>query len=255
MPAKSRTSNGAAGKYFYAVISGSKDRVFDFTGVDGATVYSIAHGPLAAVVSNVPYKRIRPERRNFAAHQSVLKRLMAEEAVLPMAFGVISDGEKGVKSFLSRHRDTLNRQVRRVANKVEMGLRVRWDVPNIFEYMTNVHGELRYARDMLLSAGQAATQDERIELGRLFENLLNADRDNYYERVAGVLQPCCAEIRRDKVRDEREIVNLACLVPRDSLDSFEAAVFDAARDFDDNFSFDYNGPWAPHNFVDLNIDT
>jgi len=254
MPAKSRIADEKTGKYFYAVISGSKDRIFGFTGVEGATVYSIAHGPLAAVVSNVPCKRIRPERRNFAAHQGVLKQLMVEEAVLPMAFGLISDGEKAVRSFLVRNREALNRQVRRVANRVEMGLRVRWDVPNIFEYMTNVHAELKYARDMPLASGQAATQDERIELGRLFENLLNTDRDLYFEQVAEVLKPCCAEVRRDKVRDEREIMNVACLVPRDNLEVFETAVFEAAREFDDNFSFDYNGPWAPHNFVDLNLD-
>lgn len=254
MPVKSRPVNGDTGKYFYAVIAGSKDRIFDFTGVEGATVYTIAHGPLAAVVSSVPYKRIRPERRNFAAHQGVLRQLMQEKAVLPMSFGIISEGEKAVKNFLARNRAVLNRQVQRVANKVEMGLHVRWDVPNIFEYMTNIHGELRNARDMLLASGQAATQDERIELGRLFESLLNTDRDLYFERVAEILQPCCSELRRDKVRDEREIMNVACLIHKDHLDAFEAAVFEAAGDFDDNFAFDYNGPWAPHNFVDLNVD-
>jgi hypothetical protein len=31
-------------------------------------------------------------------------------------------------------------------------------------------------------------------------------------------------------------------------------VFAAAKLFDNNFTFDYSGPWAPHNFVELELD-
>lgn len=254
MPTMSRKANGNRGKYFYAVVPGPKDRTYSVTGIDGAAVYSIPQGSLAAVVSDVPFKRIRPERRHFAAHHSVLRQLVDEDALLPMAFGIISDGEKAVKTFLTRNRKPLSKQIERVAGKVEMGLKVGWDVPNIFEYMTNVHAELRFARDALLQDVRIATQDQRIELGRMFENFLDSDREAYCERVEAVLQPCCAEIKRNKCRDEREIMNLACLVLKTNLDTFEAAVFQAARDFDDNFAFDYNGPWAPHNFVDMDVD-
>lgn len=255
MPTMSRKVNGNKCKYFYAVVAGSKKRIYDVTGIDGASVYSIPQGNLSAVVSDVPFKRIRPERRHFAAHHGVLRQLVAEDALLPMAFGIISDGEKAVRSFLTKNRKPLNQQIQRVAGKVEMGLKVRWDVPNIFEHMTNVHAELGFARDALLHGARAATQDERIELGRMFENFLNSDREAYSERVEAFLEQCCDEIKRDKCRDEREIMNLACLVRKENLDAFEVAVFEAARGFDDNFAFDYNGPWAPHNFVDMNIDT
>ena len=48
-------------------------------------------------------------------------------------------------------------------------------------------------------------------------------------------------------------MNLACLVDRDAVEKLEDGVFKAASLFDDNFAFDYNGPWAPHNFVDLEV--
>ncbi len=48
-------------------------------------------------------------------------------------------------------------------------------------------------------------------------------------------------------------MNLACLVRREAQEQFEAGVFEAAKLFDNNFTFDYNGPWAPHNFVELDI--
>jgi hypothetical protein len=49
-------------------------------------------------------------------------------------------------------------------------------------------------------------------------------------------------------------MNLACLVERAAMPQFESRVFEAARQFDNNFAFDYNGPWAPHNFVEINLD-
>ena len=42
-----------------------------------------------------------------------------------------------------------------------MGLRVTWDVPNIFEYFVNTHAELRAARDRLLSNGRGPLTKEK----------------------------------------------------------------------------------------------
>jgi hypothetical protein len=48
-------------------------------------------------------------------------------------------------------------------------------------------------------------------------------------------------------------MNLACLVERPAMPQFESRVFEAAQQFDNNFAFDYNGPWAPHNFVEIDL--
>ena len=66
--------------------------------------------------------------------------------------------------------------------------------------------------------------------------------------------PSCFEIKRNPTKNEREVMNLACLVRRqESQTTFEAAIFEAAKLFDNNFTFDFNGPWAPHNFVDIEL--
>jgi hypothetical protein len=49
-------------------------------------------------------------------------------------------------------------------------------------------------------------------------------------------------------------MSLACLVGRNSQGDFEARILEAARLFDNNFAFDYNGPWAPHNFVEVDLN-
>lgn len=245
---------GTKARYLYAIVSGSEERSYGDLGINGGKVYTISDGDTAAVVSDVPNQRIRPERRHFAAHQAVLKKLMADWDVLPMSFGIISEGPKAVRAILVRNRKAIANQLKRVAGKVEMGLRVTWDVPNIFEYMINVHSELMDARDRLLNPQHRPTQEEKIEVGRLFEELVNADRDRHTALLEDSLRPVCFEIKRNKCRDEREVMNLAFLVGRDAISPFEAKILEAAGFFDDNFAFDYNGPWAPHNFVEMEVN-
>ena len=244
-----------SGRYLYAIVAAPGERTYDFAGIGGAPVYSIANGQVAAVVSDVLDGRIRPERRHLAAQQAVLKGLLSRaDAMLPMAFGIIADGPKAIQKILSRNHAAFLQQLQRVAGMVEMGLRVSLEVPNIFEYVVNTHPELRAARDRFLGPYRNPSQEDKIELGRLFDHLLNEDREAYTEKVEEILSGYCREIKPNRCRNESEVMSLACLVPRNGQDRFEEGVFAAAKLFDNNFTFDYNGPWAPHNFVELNLE-
>jgi gas vesicle protein GvpL/GvpF len=240
--------------YIYAIIPEAQSRSFGDFGIDGLKVYSIAAGRVAAVVSDLPVEKVRPERSRLAAHQGILKKLMAEVTPLPMSFGILAESPEAVRKMLSRNQAALLEQLRRVAGKVEMGLRVTWEVPSIFEYFVNTHPELRLARDRLLAGPREPTQEQKIEVGRMFDRLLNEDRDAYAGNVEEILTPHCSEIMRNKCRNEREVMNLACLVERSASAQFESGVFEAAKQFDNNFAFDYNGPWAPHNFVEAGVE-
>jgi len=241
------------GKYIYAVVSACLEWVDSLSGIDGGNVYTISEGRVTAVVTDIANDRVRPERRNLAAHQEVLKRLMGNTSVLPMRFGIIADSRKVVQDVLSLNEDAFLDQLQRVAAKVEMGLRVTWDVPNIFQYFADTHPGLRATRDRLFAANRRPSHDDRIELGEMFNRILNEDRDVYAEKVEEVLSPHCSEIKRNTCRNEKGVMNLACLVGRDAQAEFEEAIFEAAKLFDNNFTFDYNGPWAPHNFVEMDL--
>jgi hypothetical protein len=244
----------ALGHYLYAIVDGAADRrPFAPSGLEGAEVYALGDSDVAAVVSDLPVQKVRPERRRLAAHHEVLKRLMADHTVLPMAFGLIANSTEAVRRILQLNRGAFDDQLRRVRGKVEMGLHVTWDVPNIFEYALGVHPELGAIRDHLLRGGREPLHEEKIELGRLFERLLTADREEYTEEVIRTLSPHCAEVVANKPRNEREVMSLACLVDRTQLKGFEQGVVEAARFFDDHFAFDYNGPWPPHNFVEIDL--
>jgi hypothetical protein len=250
------TQLATSGRYLYAVVPAPAAQAYALKGLEGKPVYTITNGKVAAVVSDMPNDRIRPERRHLAAQQAVLKGLMqAVPALLPMSFGIIAEGPKAVQEILTRNHDTLARQLQRVAGKVEMGLRVSLDVPNIFEYFVNTHPELRTARDRFMGPNRRASQNDKIELGRMFDRHLQKHRETHTDRVAKIVSRWCFEIKRNQCRNESEVMSLACLVGRGAgaQAKFEEGVLAAAKLFDNHFAFDYNGPWAPHNFVDLDL--
>ncbi len=242
------------GKYLYAIVAGSGDRTYGLIGINGGVVHTLSHGSVAAVVSDIADKRIRPERKNLAAHHAVVKRLMEDNTILPVAFGTIADSLQAVRKILKENSDEFVEQLERVRGKVEMGLRVAFDVPNIFEYMVNRHPELAALRDSVLGKQHGPSQLDKIELGRLFDRLLAEDRERRTEAVVEVLAPHCVDIKQNQPREEREVMHLACLVDRDAQKGFEDGVFEAAKRFDDHFAFDFNGPWAPHHFVDVALE-
>jgi gas vesicle protein GvpL/GvpF len=246
---------GLRGRYLYAVITAATANDYGPWGINGGQVYPLAHGPLAAVVSDVPPQRVRPERANLAAHQLVLNRLQETGAMLPISFGVIADGDRAIRKILTRYQVVLMKQLHRLAGKVEMGLRVVWGVPNIFEYFVSSHPELRALRDEIFGANREPTQENKIEIGRLFERLLDEDREACAAQVEEIMALFCCESKRNRCRQEREVLNLACLVggEPESQARFEAGVFEAASRFDHNFAFDYSGPWPAASFANLNL--
>ncbi|WP_133512288.1 GvpL/GvpF family gas vesicle protein [Candidatus Thiosymbion oneisti] len=244
-------------QYLYAIVAdhavGDVLAGLGKAGIGKTKVKTLAADGIAAVVSTYRGSSVRPQRTNIAAHQKVLSALLAVTTPLPISFGTIAENAQAVHTALRHSHADLKAALERVRGKVEMGLNVRWDLPNIFEYFVDRHPPLRALRDTLYAGDREPPRDRKIELGRLFSQLLEADRERYTAQVEAALQACCAEIRRTEPRKEAEIMRLSCLVERADQATFEAAVLKAAQAFDDHYAFDFNGPWAPHSFVDVPI--
>lgn len=243
------------GQYLYAVIAASDAMTEGLTGLSNAPVYGVQEGELCAVVSEMSERRLRPERRHLTSHQGILRQLLDRTTPLPMSFGMVSESESATRQLLRHYRQDFSEQLERVGGAVEMGLRVRWDVENIFEFLLTRHPDLAELRDQI-RAEEAETgpqHQSRIELGRRFEQTLEQEREQVEEQVVEILERACREIHRSKPRAENDILNLACLVDRTRQEEFVSRVVEAASGFDGNYAFDYNGPWAPHNFVSLDL--
>jgi len=113
---------------------------------------------------------------NLAAHQGRGSKVSdgRQQPRLPMALGTIAASHEGHPAGIlgAESGRLLRSSFQRVAGKVEMGLRVAWDVPNIFEYFVNPrHAEtaLGAVTRLLARPPTSSPREEKIELGRMFE--------------------------------------------------------------------------------------
>src|SRR3989338_10736804 len=113
------------GRYLYGIIRAAKKENFGEIGIGDRdnNVYTIPHKDIAAVVSNIPNKRIRPERKNQASHNNVIREAMKKRTLLPMAFGHISPNGTHIKKLLAENYESFSQQLNRLDGKVEMGLK------------------------------------------------------------------------------------------------------------------------------------
>jgi ElaB/YqjD/DUF883 family membrane-anchored ribosome-binding protein len=238
--------------YLYAIAEANALEPDGKTGVKDTPIRTVDHEDLAAVVSPAPDGKMRPRRRNLKAHHDLLKALMTEATVLPMAFGVIADGGEGqIRSFLRHHYGTLRAQLDQVRGHAEVGLRVKWNVDDIFEHFVDQYDELRELRDAVFRGDGEPSRQEKIRVGEEFEAILQEARAAHRSTVEAHLDTACRAIEADDPKDETEVMNLACLVPKDGVAAFEEAVMSAAKEFSDAFTFTYTDPMAPYSFADV----
>ncbi|MEM1164818.1 MAG: GvpL/GvpF family gas vesicle protein [Planctomycetota bacterium] len=243
------------GLYFYGIARGAtvaEQLAGAPSGLDGRPVFAVVAGALAAIVSLAPDGRLRPQRRALGAHQSVLKHIGARGPALPASFGVIAPSSGGLAAVLRANADTLDEQLTETAGCVEMGVKLRWDVDNVFADFVDRYEVLREARVGI--AEGAASRDELIEIGQLFERLQGTERDEALAAVRGTIDTAARRVVANPPRSENEVLNIACLVERDREDGFDAAVQRAAESFDERFAFEISGPWPPFNFVSLRLE-
>lgn len=240
--------------YLYAVIPGTEERELGVKGLYDSSVYAITEGKVTAVVSRIPeVDRLRPERRHLAAHQQVLSYLVENGGVvLPVSFGTVADNEKGIRDMLSKYQSEFLDQIDKVSGKVEMELRVVYDVPNVFEYYINKYPELKEMRDRLYAPGREPSREEKIDLGQLFEKLEDQEREEMLEKVLNSLKPC-VEFKQDKPRNEKEVLRISCLLEKTGAEEFQSEVREISEMFEDDLAFEFNGPVPPYNFVDVRV--
>ena len=156
-------------------------------GVGGASVETIVEGSLAAVVSPTGVDRIRPQRAIWrpTTASCTTWRMSGRYCLWSSAPSV--EAKKRCDAILRQNQGALLGSLERLRGRVEMGLKVYWDLPNVFEYFVASCQELEAMRDRLFRAGRLPTVEEKLELGERFAALLGQARQRH---AAASRKPC-----------------------------------------------------------------
>ncbi len=241
----------STGMYIYAFMSSQSvvPMPESVVGIDGKPIVIETVDGVAVAMSPIESKKIRPQRKNLAAHQEVVTWLAQNCDMLPVAFGLVADDIQQVKRLMLSHSAVLSDQVARVAGHMEMAVQLRWAVPNVVQHFVERYPDLSSIRSAI--ANGTASRDEQIAAGQLLESLINAERQEYTARFTEAIRNTCKEFEVQPAKDPADVMRLACLVSRDAEDQFTQAIYKAASLFSDEFAVSFNGPWPPYSFVSL----
>jgi hypothetical protein len=237
------------GEFFYAVILADGQREFKASGLDGQRVYTIAYQDISAVVSDYPrVDSIKLLRKNLSPYHQVCRELGKAFTTLPARFGQIAQDEGEVRTVLQKNYQKIRAELGRFHNKVEMGLKLWWEVDNVFQYFLAQDQVLKSYREKLLYKSRPSSRMEQLDFGRYFHDRMNAARHRITEKVLYSLPP--GEMRVEDPTEDKMVMNASLLVKKEGLKEFEGKVNKVASSLGREYSLKVEGPWVPFSFVE-----
>ncbi len=237
------------GKFLYALILSDREHEFGTIGLVGGRVYSILYRDIAAVVSDYPVREIRFLRKNLSPYHLTIRTVAGEHTTIPAKFGQVAANANRVRGILQANYDEIRQELARLQGKVEMGLKISWNVENIFEYLVEKNHELRRQRDQLLSRFSSLTRQQQIDAGSLVYDKLNEMRGKITEKAIGMLQDSFEEVEFNQVTEAKVVMHCAFLIRKDRQEDFSVATERIAVLLGENYAIKVDGPWVPFSFV------
>lgn len=200
--------------YAYGVVEDA-DFELEVDGVAGASrVYTVGHGPLAAVVTDIDTMDPELTDENARAHDDVLQTVLVAEGgrtVVPMQFGSVFKNARALKNVLRGGRRAFTKSLRETEGLAEFGVK--------------------------LVAEEGAT----------------VDAEEIREDAGEKLATASVEEAENDLFSDRLVMNRSYLVDREERMAFDEAVDAITDEYSDVLTVQYTGPWPPYNFVDIEI--
>lgn len=238
------------GIYTYGIIN-SNNEIEDKTirGLKGISIYNIPYRDIGIVVSNLNEQIQDITRAHVMAHEEVLEKLMENFTILPMRFLTVFNTKKTLLSMMENYYIDFKKNIDRLHNKVEFGIKVIWSGDMIREHII---GESIGNSPIKFIAGDSPVKNfvkEKFKEYKIDEELeKKADRcigavDKFFSTLA-------TEKKLEKMKTNNLLLNAYYLVEKNKQSDFKEA-FERLRSTTGGLKYLFSGPWPPYNFVTL----
>ena len=246
---KGSNGNSEYGKLFYAVILSNKECNFGPTGLDNKQVYSIHYEDIGALVSDYPrVDSIKLLRKNLLPYHQIVKEASEHFTTIPAKFGQIARDAGEVSIALRKSYRAIREGLNRLDNKMEMGLKVSWNVDDVFQYFLKKDDKLKLLRDRHMNSNKTPNRRDLIDFGSYFHSRMDEARKQITKEILAALPP--GEARIEDVNDDFMVTNATLLVTKDLRSDLENAMDTLGKKMGDEYSLKLEGPWPPFSFVD-----
>lgn len=244
------------GKYIYCIITTRVPKTFGPLGIGGRgdELYTVCLNDIAAVVSNSPIINYSISRENALAHEKAIEDIMEEHTVLPVRFCTIAEDEVKIRKILEKEYVGFKDLIKKLEGKKEQGLKAIFKEDVIYQYILEKYDDIRILKEKVVKLPPQKTYYHHIEIGKMVEQALETEKENYKDEIMGILRPMAEDVRINKVYGPRLIVNAAFLVNEDKEAEFDQRVNELAEKYGDKIIFKHIGRVPPFNFVNLVIE-
>jgi hypothetical protein len=239
------------GIYLYGIMAAHAVPRILPEGIGGEGVYALRCGDFVALVSRLYLDQADFEPEAILAHEQVLSGVMNEGTVLPAAFGHLFPDEEAVRRFVTSAAGELHGRLEYLTGRIEVGVTAVWRKETFLSDIETP--DLRF----LVDQAQRSPEDASLALavGELVERLLQQRRSQYVEQICPLLEEAAVEMRLNQPGATRVVFSAAFLIERDALDAFFDHVEQVVKPYEDRLEFTGSGPWPPHNFARLHLDS
>jgi hypothetical protein len=191
--------------------------------------------------------------RTARAHEAVLARVLAGEAVVPLRLFTIFVDEVGVRDALRREREPFLAALTRLRGRTEWSVKILAD-PRALEAASRERGSALAGAEAQ-GAGHAYFARKRVERGERDDARATIERavEEAHARLrdqAAAATTLPPQDRRLSGRSGQMVLNGAYLVERSSAARFAAVTKELdARHREIGLTLELSGPFAPYNFV------
>ena len=243
------------GKYIYCIINGDEGRNFGPIGIGkrGDIVSTIGFNDVSAVISSSPVTRYVIDPDNLMAHEKVIEAVMKDYTVLPVRFCTIANSAEEVRTFLRRQHGEFKGLLHDLDNKVEMGLKARWNhMDRIFEEIAQTDPRVKELKNRV-ERNKEADGDEKVILGKAVKAALDEKKEQLAEKILRRFKRLTLDTHQNDVMGDDMFLNAVFLIDRTREKQFDFLVEDLAEEYDNQADFKLVGPAPPFNFVSIEM--
>ena len=253
-----QTTGGHTGVYVYGILPGDIEIEPGAPGVGDppGEIRAIRYRDLAALVSDVDLDQPLGRAGDLFTHEELLDSSAASVAVLPLRFGAVLASDDAVaEELLGPHYDEFSAALEQLDGHAEYVVKGRYVEPVVLGEVLAENPQAAQLGRQISGADPDATRDQRIQLGEIVSNAIEAmrqaDTRALGDAVAGQVT---ASVVRPPTH-ELDAVYAAFLVETGKTEELRQAVQQLAEEWGDRMDLQVIGPLAAYDFVGTSSPT
>ena len=233
--------------YIYAIIDSNSGTEEPLIGLDGVSVYTIPYRGIGIVVSDLEAHFEIKTEESILKHEEVVEALMEKFTVLPMRLYTVFSGKEEMLLKMKDHYEDFIKNLDRVYNKCEFGIKVIWAGNVIKKRIASAHKN----ENVSAHPGQAGTKfmNEKFNKYKM-DKEFEEEADRCISVVDGFLNRFASEKKLEKLKTDNLLLSAAYLVDKEKISDFKEA-FEKLRSSDGDLKYMLSGPWPVYNFITL----